>query len=212
MLTFLTEVSDIVFGGNRNSKSESKVDHVTTLIHLLRHAETRLDSNVPADRWHISEEGMESARILASSGVFDEVDMIVTSDENKALETAEPFAKRIDAEIIRNSSFNELDRGTGPFTSREEYLERVRTALGAPESSTSGWEVAANALGRFTKGIDAFESGTGARSILLVSHGLVLSLYFAHLLNAKDVYERWRRLGFCYWGTVRGGKVLKDIV
>ncbi|MFX1416190.1 MAG: histidine phosphatase family protein [Promethearchaeota archaeon] len=183
-----------------------------TLIHLLRHAETKLDPSVPADRWHVSEVGMESAEVLASSGVFDSVDMIVTSAEDKAFETAVPFAKRIDVEITRDSSFNELNRGTGPLTSPEEYLERVRTALGDPESSTSGWETAVNALGRFKQGIDAVGSETGARSILLVSHGLVLSLYFAHLLNKEEVYERWRRLGFCSWGTVRDGKVLKDIV
>ncbi|UCH04892.1 MAG: histidine phosphatase family protein [Candidatus Thorarchaeota archaeon] len=185
---------------------------MTTLIHLLRHAETKLDPSVPADRWHISEKGMESARVLASSGVFDNVDMIVTSAEDKAYETAMPIAKRIDVDITRNSSFNEMNRGTGPFTSHEEYLERVHSALSVPESSISGWETAANALRRFEQGIHNIESETGARSLLLVSHGLVLSLYFAHLLGTEEVYERWRRLDFCSWGTVRNRKVVKDIV
>jgi len=208
----LVNTNDIVFGGRITSSYEDKLIHVKPLIHLLRHAESKLDPNVPADRWHISEEGTESARALASSGVFDDVDLIVTSAEDKAFETAVPIARRIDAEVIRNSSFNELYRGTGPFTSREEYHERVRTAFSIPSSSTGGWETAASALRRFEQGINRVESGTGARSLLLVSHGLVLSLYFARLLKTEEVYDRWRRLEFCSWGTVRNRTVLKDIV
>ncbi|MFX0044435.1 MAG: histidine phosphatase family protein [Candidatus Hermodarchaeota archaeon] len=205
-------MNDIVFGENSITAYEDKASYVTTLIHLLRHAETKLDPGVPADRWHISEVGAGSAQVLASSGVFDNVDMIVTSAEDKAYETALPIAKRIDADITRNSSFNELNRGTGPFTSHEEYLERVHSALSVPESSICGWETAANALRRFEQGIHNIESETAARSLLLVSHGLVLSLYFAHLLGTEEVYKRWRRLDFCSWGTVRNSRVVKDIV
>jgi len=205
-------MNDIVFGENSNRAYEHKVSYVTTLIHLLRHAETKLDPSVPADRWHISEDGAESARVLASSGVFDSVDLIVTSAEDKAFETAVPIARRIGLEITRDSSFNELSRGTGPFISPEEYLERVRSALNDHESSSRGWETAASALRRFEQGIHSIESDTGARSLLLVSHGLVLSLYFADLLKTEEVYERWRRLDFCSWGTVRSRTVVKDIV
>jgi broad specificity phosphatase PhoE len=205
-------MNDIVFGENSNGAYEDKASNVTTLIHLLRHAETKLDPSIPVDRWHLSEEGLESAQALASSGVFDNVDMIVTSAEDKAYQTAVPIAKRIDADIASNSSFNELNRGFGPFTSHQEYLEQVRIALTVPESSASGWETAADALRRFEQGIDSIESGTGASSLLLVSHGMVLSLYFAHLLKAEEVYKRWRRLDFCSWGTVTNRKVVKDIV
>ena len=212
ILTLFVDMNDIVFGENGITAYEEKVSYLTTLIHLLRHAETKLDPSALADRWHISEKGAESALVLASGGVFDNVDLIITSAEDKAFETAVPFARRIDADITRNPSFNELNRGTGPFTSPEEYLERVRIALSDPESSSSGWETAADALRRFEQGIHTIESRTGAHSLLLVSHGLVLSLYFAHLLKTEKVYERWRRLGFCSWGTVRNGRVVKDIV
>ncbi|MHA2378135.1 MAG: histidine phosphatase family protein [Candidatus Thorarchaeota archaeon] len=185
---------------------------MTTLIHLLRHAETKLDPCVPADRWHISEEGAKSARVLASSSVFDSVDLIVASAEEKAYETAVPIAKRIGAEITRNPSLNELNRGDGPFTLHSGYLKRVRLALSDQESSISGWETAANALRRFEQGIQEIESSMRARTLLLVSHGLVLSLYFAHLLKTEEVYERWRRLDFCSWGTVRNREVVRDIV
>jgi broad specificity phosphatase PhoE len=212
IFTLFVDMNDIVFGEDSNTTYEDEASCVTTLIHLLRHAETKLDPSLPADRWHLSEEGVKSAHALASSGVFDGVDLIVTSAEDKAFETAIPIVKRIDTDIIRNSSFNELYRGTGPFTSPEDYLERVRITLSDPESSTSGWETAADALRRFEQGIHNIEARSEARSLLLVSHGMVLSLYFAHLLKTEEVYKRWRELGFCSWGTVRNRKVVKDIV
>jgi len=76
-----------------------------------------------------------------------------------------------------------------------------------------GWETALHALCRFTGVLEEIASEEEDRRILIVSHGCVLSLYFADLLNSLDnVYERWRKIRFCSWGKVESGKVLKDII
>ncbi|MFW9799617.1 MAG: histidine phosphatase family protein [Candidatus Thorarchaeota archaeon] len=183
-----------------------------TLIHLLRHAETRIDPNTSPVEWHVTEEGAKIAQMLASSGVFDNVDLVVSSAEYKAIESAQPFAERLGLETSIEPRFNELERVGDHISSRNEYLRRVKLALLNQDSSVHGWETAANAIRRFKQGIRSVESKAESDAVLVVSHGLVLSLYFATLLDLDEVYDRWLRLEFCSWGTVKNQHVIKDIV
>ncbi|MFQ5831232.1 MAG: histidine phosphatase family protein [Candidatus Thorarchaeota archaeon] len=185
---------------------------MATLIHFLRHAETRIDPDTSPSRWHVTREGVKTARMLASSGMFDKVDLVVTSAESKAIETARPFAVKLGLEIIIEPRFNELERVGGHIESQNEYLRRVQLAFRNQDSSAHGWETAASAIRRFEQGIRSIESEIESDTVLVVSHGLVLSLYFATLLDVDDVYERWLRLEVCAWGSVKNRQVIKDII
>ncbi|MBU0530347.1 MAG: histidine phosphatase family protein, partial [Nanoarchaeota archaeon] len=57
-------------------------------IFFLRHAETKVDSDTPISKWVLTEEGAKQAEELAKSDVFDEIDIIISSDEDKAFLTA----------------------------------------------------------------------------------------------------------------------------
>lgn len=62
-------------------------------LYILRHAATKLDSSKPVSKWVLSEEGKQQAEKLAKSGVFNDVDIIISSAEEKAHQTAKPIAK-----------------------------------------------------------------------------------------------------------------------
>lgn len=86
-----------------------------TEIVFLRHAETLVDPKSPASKWCLTTSGLSESYELAASGILGEVDAIVSSDEMKAIETAEPFARMFGLEINRNHNFRELNRNAGPF-------------------------------------------------------------------------------------------------
>ncbi|MFW9845880.1 MAG: histidine phosphatase family protein [Candidatus Thorarchaeota archaeon] len=180
------------------------------VVHFLRHAETRIDEKTPVTEWRLTKQGVSRAQNFAVSGVFDSVDNIFSSDEPKALLTAAPIAKRIGTATIAIPEFRELDRGTRYLTD-DEYQRSVSITLNAPHSNVEGWESKSDALRRFERGLSTIESQYVFKEALIVSHGLILSIYFAHLLGVMDVYSRWKSLGFCAWGTVRNGRIVKDI-
>jgi len=180
------------------------------VIHFLRHAETEIDEKIPVTEWRLTKHGIDQVQNLASSGIFDSVDAIFSSDEPKALLTAAPFAKRVGNATIAVPEFRELDRGTRYLTD-DEYLTSVSITLNEPNSNVEGWESNSDALYRFERGLSTLPSKYVFKEALIVSHGLILSLYFAQLLGIRDVYSRWKNLRFCSWGTVQDSQVVKDI-
>ena len=184
-----------------------------TEIVFLRHAETLVSPDSPASEWHLTPSGQSKSHELAASGILGEIDAIVSSDEMKAIETAEPFARMFGLEIERNPNFRELNRNASPFPNRAEYLSCVQEVLRTPSARPNGWECAADTLVRTKSGVQQIMSQHGSKRVLVVSHGLVLTLYFADLQAAMhEAFERWNRLPFCGWGVVSNNRVLRDIV
>ena len=109
--------------------------------------------------------------------------------------------------------FDELKRNHKGILTNDEYRARVRAALTNWEQPVEGWESAEDALSRFMDGIRRTNLMFHNKNILVVSHGLVLTLYFSALTHFwKIAYERWTQLKFLSWGLVRDDKVLIDIV
>lgn len=182
-------------------------------FYFLRHAKTRLDKDSPISKWGLSEEGRKKAEALTASTAFDSIDVIITSDEDKAYETAKPIADRLKKEIIRVEELNELDRDKGGFLEKEEFDRTLQFALTNQNKSIHRWETAKHALERFSKKIDEINKKYNHKNILIVSHGCVVNLYFAKLLDKLNrVYERTLKSDFCDWGIVKEGKVVKDVI
>ncbi len=161
----------------------------------------------------LSEKGKQQAEELAKSGIFDSVDIVISSNEEKSYQTAKPIAVKYDKEIMRIEELNELDRGASGFLEKDEYDRTVEFALNNLTKSRHRWETAEHALKRFTEAIESIDSEHEGKKILIVTHGCVMNLYFAKLLSKLDViYERWIKTSFCSWAIIKNGKVVKDIV
>ena len=179
---------------------------------FLQHTETLVSPDSPASEWHLAPSGQSESHELAASGILGEIDAIVSSDEMKAIETAEPFARMLGLEIDRNHDFRELNRSAGPFLIREEYLSCVQEVLRTPSARPNRWECAADTLVRTKSGVQQIMSQHGSKRVLVVSHGFVLTLHFADLQAAMhEAFDRWNRLPYCGWGVVSNNRVLRDI-
>jgi broad specificity phosphatase PhoE len=182
-------------------------------IVFLRHAETLKDTKIPVSRWGLSPEGyMQSKRIRAVLSAHH-FDYVISSDETKAYDTVKIFEQTIQSEVVRNHLFNELNRDNGPFLSNEEYSYSVQSIMSDISLSIHGWETVESAMIRFNKGVQELNENYQSKKLLVVSHGIVLTMYFASLLNCMDeAFERWKKLRFCSYGIVKNGEVIKDIV
>ncbi|MFW9909487.1 MAG: histidine phosphatase family protein [Candidatus Thorarchaeota archaeon] len=179
---------------------------------MLRHAETMLELSIPTRNWALSEAGMASARAVAESGVFDNVSSIYSSTECKAIETARPIAERLNLDINTDSRLDELNRGTGSTDSFTNYHSLVEQILSFPPILVVGWEDPSLALKRFQSAIEDI-SKKESRRALVVSHGIVITLFFSHLLSIRaSAFHRWFQLRFLDWGEISQGYVTKDIV
>jgi broad specificity phosphatase PhoE len=179
----------------------------------LRHAETKVNLSRPAHEWSITSEGARLARELAASEKFSEIDGIIHSSESKAKETADAFAEGHDVQMYQLSGLDELARNHEGKLNDEEYRERVHRTFSDYKRNVPGWESASSALKRFEDAVRKVDIMFHRKNVLIVTHGIVMTLYFCKLKNFQSIaYERWKQLKFLAWGLVRDGRALVDIL
>lgn len=182
-------------------------------FYFLRHAETEVDKEIPVSYWKLSKEGKRAAYELADQGIFDDVHMIVASEEPKAIETAEPIAKRLGVELMCVAELGEIQRDSGGFLDKGDFDKAVRFSLTNLDESRREWEKGRDALLRFQGAIDRIDSECEHKNILIVAHGCVVNLYLAHLLGRlHETHARMMKTRFCDFGIVQNGEVIEDIV
>ncbi len=181
-------------------------------FYFLRHGKTNVNKELPISQWVLSDVGEGQANQLAQEGVFDEVEIVFSSTEGKAYQTARPIADRLEKEVIQLEEISELNRDKGGFMEAEAYEQAVEYCLLNPKQSVNSWETAESALRRFSQKIEELDSQYENEKILVVGHGYTINMYFAKLLGKLDnVYERLNTNGFADWGIVKAGIVAKDI-
>lgn len=181
-------------------------------FYFLRHGKTKVDKDLPVSKWVLSEIGEDNSRKLAEGSDFDNIDLIFSSTEHKAFQTAEPIADKLNKEIIQLGGIAELNRDEGGHMEVEDYEENVRICLLHLNESVKKWEPAVNALERFTKQIELLDEKYENKNILVVGHAYTINMYFASLLRElENVYERLHTNSFNDWGVTKNRVVLKDI-
>ena len=181
-------------------------------VYFIRHAQTKVDENLPISKWPLTPEGSTKAKELASLGEFFGAQALYSSPEPKALQTAMPFAEKLNLGVQLVQDLRELERDAGGFMAKDAFEETVVQALTRRDISAHDWETADSALERFSGAIGSIEAVNEGKRIIIVGHGLTINLYFAKLLGKLDeVGERIKHNDFCDWGLIVNGNVRRDI-
>jgi len=180
---------------------------------FLRHAETKVNKNINVSHWVLTKKGKNDALNISKLNLFDDVEIIISSNEDKAYQTTRPLSEKLCKEIIRDKNLNEIIRDFGRFIeNKEEYLKIMKLCFEKRNQSFNNWETGNQALERFTKKIQEIDSEYSNKKILIVAHGGVINLYFAKILGKLDrIFERILSNSFCDYGIIQNDKVLKDI-
>ena len=183
-----------------------------TLI-LVRHAETKVDENTIISNWILTEKGQKDAINLFRLELFNDVDIIITSAEEKSFQTANALSKRLHKKVLRDEKLNEISRDKGRYLrTKDEYLKTLKLCVTNRTQSYNNWETSNHALERFSKAIHEIDSRFLKKKILIVAHGGVLNLYFAKIIEQLDiVFERMLTNTFCDYGIIQNSKIIKDI-
>lgn len=179
---------------------------------FLRHAQTAHDSTKNAADWVLSEKGYQDAKNLININDLNQVDLIFTSSEVKAFLTAKPLADFLNVEITQIGDFDEVRRSDKFFTD-EEFLENKKKQLEDFNFPAFGGETCNEALLRFNKALKKIDEEFSDKRILIVSHGTILTAFFARKLEIFDnLNSRWQQTPFCAFGIIQNNEIIKDII
>lgn len=183
----------------------------TTQLIFLRHAHTQKDPLINAAKWGLSEDGKQQAKNVSEMSITNCVDVIYVSEEQKTFLTVEPLAKKLNKKPQPLPFFNEVKRGDKFLTKEKFEVEKIKQLKDLSYAAFDG-ESGMEGLARFKQGIEFVIKENQNKIILIVTHGTILNIYFADLLNAyNELPNRWDRTVFCAVGVVENGKVIRDI-
>lgn len=139
--------------------------------------------------WGLSDSSREDCVLLAHAlSLPTSGPPILTSDERKARETAEVLALRLGRDTVIDPRLSEVDR---PTTWDDDYRALAAAYIGGQHQD--GWESRDAVLSRFTAGCDAAIAIAHGADIVVVNHGLALSIYLQSRLEL-DIIPFWRAL------------------
>lgn len=148
----------------------------------VSHPQVQIDPNVPVPKWGLSPRGRERAQGFASAVLVKSLTRIVTSDETKAVETAEILGAALGLKPEIVDGLGELDRSVPGYVPADRFEELANLCFAKPEESAEGWERAIDAQQRIVKALDRVLDGHDPNApIAIVGHGGVGTLLKSHL-------------------------------
>lgn len=118
-------------------------------VRYLTHPQVLVEPLKDVCRWSLNPVGQARVSALAAHlGFLSRTHRVISSDETKALETAEPIALALGAELEVRKRMHENDRSATGFLPPEEFEAVADRFFAEPSKSVRGWETAEDAQRR----------------------------------------------------------------
>ncbi len=168
-----------------------------TLV-LVKHSLPEIDPAVPAKDWHLSEEGCVRSRILREELDRYDLDLVISSIELKAMETAEIASGLLKTPMVIVEGLHEHERENDGFLEEARFEQSIRRFYEQPADRVFGDETADSAYDRFSKAVYELSDRFPRVNMALVTHGTVLSLFVSRI-SELEPFALWKQLGLPSW-------------
>lgn len=162
---------------------------------LIKHASPFVIPGTPPEKWRLSDKGKEACAPLAEAIKSLAPTVIVSSEEPKAIETAEIVANQLDVPHETAADLHEHDRSNVPHMRSGEFISYVELFFRKPHELVLGRETADKCAARFDRAVKDVLSKHPDQTIAIVGHGTVLGLFLAEHDQSADGFQWWRKLG-----------------
>lgn len=161
---------------------------------LVRHSQPEITLGAPAREWRLSAEGRARCQPLADEiGRRYSPVAIVSSDEPKAIETADLIAERLNIPVEIALDLREHERDEDTLLGEAAFQIAIADFFAHPAELVFGKETAVSALFRFRNGVADVLGAHPTGDIVAITHGRVLSLYLG-ALSGTNPFSVWKTL------------------
>ena len=167
---------------------------MTKYLILVKHSLPQVEEDRPANTWKLSPEGKLRAYRLAEQLENFTPEVFVSSPEPKAQETASILASHFQLDLQILPDLHEHDRNTVAYLSQVAFQTSIHDFFQKPDDLVFGKETANQAYTRFYRAVHSVLSEFRDKTVILVTHGTVISLFVSRLTGSSDL-ELWQQLG-----------------
>lgn len=150
------------------------------LLTFIRHSKTKPTLEIPIPLWGLTDEGIQLAKDLTNLEEIKNVDILYSSLQTKALETAIVLSKNCSLPIKTNNDLTEITSFTKKFFGSPLYEENVDKFYSDEIDRIAEGETYEEALERFENALESIvDAEKEAKNIGIISHGNVLAFFTA---------------------------------
>src|SRR4051812_16591329 len=146
---------------------------------LIKHASPLVIPGTPPEQWKLSDKGRESCVALADALREYAPAVFISSEEPKAMETAQLAASRLSAPFETANNLHEHDRSNVPHMRSGEFISHMEVFFRKRDERVLGKESAREAEDRFSDAIDGVLTTHPQGNVAVVAHGTVIALFLA---------------------------------
>ena len=183
------------------------------LLFLIRHSTPVVDASQPSNVWKLSAAGMDRAAQLAEHLSGRGIQLIVSSTEVKAIQTAEMLADHLGVQTEATDGLHEHERSyPRDFAANQtEFKARIAGLFAEPDSLVFGDETAHQTSLRFEAALQRVIARHPDKTLAVVAHGTAISLFIARY-NDLDGFAFWQSLGMpaCISLEIPGFKIIEN--
>ncbi len=166
---------------------------MATEITIIRHGETiwNVQQRIQGQRnSKLSENGILQAELVANALAKREFDILISSDLERAVETAKIINKQLQLPFeynanLRERSFGKVEGMSFAEINQQYPVEFHRYKQRDPKFAFTGGESIEQLFKRVTTEIEAIANKCMDQKVLLVSHGLVLEMMMYKTFNIR---------------------------
>jgi broad specificity phosphatase PhoE len=162
---------------------------------LVRHGMPEIQRGVASTRWRLSEAAKEDCVLLAHALPAELGPVVYSSAQAKAQETATVIALRRGLRTEVDERLREVEQPPG-------WVDDYRAVALGYLAGRDGfdWEPREAVVRRFGAAVTEATDAAGARDIVVVNHGLAMSLWVADVVSVNalgfDITRFWHDLSF----------------
>ncbi len=166
---------------------------MTTLL-LIKHSQPEIRPELPASHWQLSPEGRTRCGPLAQAAARFAPELVFTSREPKASETARLLAASLSLPCQEAEGLHEHLRPDPAWRSAADFNAQVANLFARPGELVLGAETADQAHARFSATVSALLQAHPGQNMAVVAHGTVITLFVTQALGL-ETFPFWQRLG-----------------
>lgn len=150
---------------------------------FLTHPEVVVEPDSPVTAWGLSALGRSRAEAFAGSGLLSGTELLISSMEAKAVETAAILGQALGLPVVQDEALGENDRSATGFVPPADFEQAADAFFARPVESFRGWETAAAAQARIVGAVRRLLEEYAGKRVAFVAHGAVGTLLLCDLMG-----------------------------
>lgn len=183
------------------------------MILLIKHAMPLIQPQIPAPHWRLSDAGRDACAALAAALTPYAPEVIVTSEEPKAVETGEHTANYLSVPVMTRAGFHEQDN-SGEIYEKEvsDWHAKVWAMFAQRHEVVYGVESAEAAAQRFEAALREVMAHLPGKRLAVVAHGRVITAFVTRYTPEIDAFDLWRSLSLPSFVVLDDDDRLREVV